>query len=182
MSFLTRLLAIVRFTITSICPFCSFSPAYLRVICNTFILTFLGIFISQPVIRTWARGSLPCCLTSLVLFIHCPLMSFLTRLLAIVRFTITSICPFCSFSPAYLRVICNTFILTFLGIFISQPVIRTWARGSLPCTPICDSEKSRNTPNWIFLFACSHKVIPFGWRMLLNYWVVVIRLLIYHLH
>ena len=47
-------------------------------------------------------------------FIYCISTSSLTLRCPIGRFTLTRIYPFCTFSPAYRRLICNIFTWTFL--------------------------------------------------------------------
>ena len=75
------------------------------------------------------------------------------------------------FSPAHRRVICNSFILTFLGTasatVLSERLLTTG--DFILHSFVCDSDTGRNTPSRILLCACPHRVVPSGWRMDLNY-------------
>ena len=71
------------------------------------------------------------------------------------------------FSPAHRRVIRDTFILTFL--FTASATVLSGRFFTLHSF-VCDSDTGRNTLSRIFLCACSHTVVPSGWRIDLNYW------------
>ena len=105
-------------------------------------------------------------------FIHCISTSSLTLPWAIAGF----LHPFYSFSPAHCRVIRDTFILNFLafhfyrecygfeqGFFYPQALFTLQSF-------VCASETGKNTPSRMLLCACPHRVVPSGWRMVLNYW------------
>ena len=73
-------------------------------------------------------------------FIHCFLMSSLNPVCAICQVSLIGIYPFCTFSPAHPRVICNTFILPFPDFssyrecYGSEQTFFT-RKHFLPCTP-----------------------------------------------
>ena len=88
-------------------------------------------------------------------FVHCFLTLSLILPWAIAGF----LQQFCNFSPA------DAFIWTFLGFSV------TVLPRLLPHTLVrfCDSDADRDTPSRILLCACPHRVVPSGWRMILNY-------------
>ena len=73
-------------------------------------------------------------------------------------------CFYTHFSPDHRRVICNSFILTFLGTanatVLSECFLPT---GDFTLHSfVCDSDTGRNTPSRIFHCACPHRVVPSG--------------------
>ena len=74
------------------------------------------------------------------------------------------LCFYTHFSPAHRRVICNSFILTFLGTasatVLSERLLTTG--DFILHSFVCDSDTGRNTPSRILLCACPHRVVPSG--------------------
>ena len=91
--------------------------------------------------------------------------------------------PFYTFSPAHRRVIRDTFIWTFLGFSVTVlPQVLRFRAGVFYRTGVfylallphilvrfCDSDVGRSTPSRILLCAYPLRVVPSGWRMVLNY-------------
>ena len=97
--------------------------------------------------------------------ILCFSTSYLALPRAIFRITLAGIYQFCTFSLAHRRVICNTFMLTFLSIllycecygfdlaFYRQPFF------TLHSSPIFEAlvtDESRNIPSRMFVYVCFH--------------------------
>ena len=100
-------------------------------------------------------------------FIHFFLTSSLIFSWVITRFTFKGIYLF---SPAHCKVIWNTFIFTFWAFHFIPSAVFSILHSCRTFSYICDSDNSRISSSMILLYACSHRVVPSGWGMVLDNW------------
>ena len=120
-----------------------------------------------------------CCFTSLEVFLPSLLFDVIPHSSVSYRRVFT---PILYFQPSSSQNDSWHFHLTVLGFSVTAlpRVLRFWACIFYPQAfftfhsfprfwHVCDSDAGRNTPSRIVLCACPHKVVPSGWRMILNY-------------
>ena len=120
-----------------------------------------------------------CCFTSLKVFLPSLLFNIILHSSVSYRSVFT---PILYSQPSSSQSDSWHFHLTFLGFSVTALpwVLRFWAGVFYPqafftLTPsphfgtFSDSDGDKNTPFRIVLCACPHKVVPSGWRIVLNY-------------